>query len=376
MMPPVLEVPAAGGGWRTLNADLGFPVGRPQTVLVDLSTVPDDVRQVRISTNMRVYWDQALVGMKDSRVEPRLTRMEATAATLRWRGFSAEVSPDGREPLAGDYRRVSTVLPWKVMPGRYTREGDVRDLLLGIDDQFIVSRTGDEIALSFDASAVPAPPAGWTTTFPVVRRRVQQGDEPQLGQPGSARAAAVSRNDALSVSAVGGARAKRRVPRLPRSLQHPHRHAPDSVDRPRPARRSRRRPPPDESTMSTSSLIRYAAAACQTDLANPATRDGMTANTDRMVSMIDSAVAGSAPFLPVRLVVFPEFAHAAPVYATARELREKLAVPIPNVHTDRLVEKARQVRHLHSERIDAGDRSPMAGRRSSTRPASSARRAS
>ena len=31
----------------------------------------------------------------------------------------------------------------------------------------------------------------------------------------------------------------------------------------------------------------------------------MRANTDRMLSMIDSAVAGSAPFLPVRLVVFP-----------------------------------------------------------------------
>src|SRR6187397_367440 len=90
------------------------------------------------------------------------------------------------------------------------------------------------------------------------------------------------------------------------------------------------------------SLIRYAAAACQTDLPNPIDRPQMRANTDRMVSMIDSAVAGSAPFLPVRLVVFPEFAHAAPVYATARELREKLGVPIPNVHTDRLVQKARQ----------------------------------
>jgi predicted amidohydrolase len=89
-------------------------------------------------------------------------------------------------------------------------------------------------------------------------------------------------------------------------------------------------------------LIRYAAAACQTDFVNPATRDDMAANTDRIVSMIDSAVAGSAPFLPVRLVVFPEFAHAAPVYATAGELREKLAVPIPNVHTDRLVQKAQQ----------------------------------
>ena len=89
--------------------------------------------------------------------------------------------------------------------------------------------------------------------------------------------------------------------------------------------------------------LRYAAAACQTDLPNPTTRDGMRANTERMLSMIDSAVAGSAPFLPVRLVVFPEFAHAAPVYPTVNELRDKLAVPIPNEHTDRLEQKAREL---------------------------------
>jgi predicted amidohydrolase len=88
--------------------------------------------------------------------------------------------------------------------------------------------------------------------------------------------------------------------------------------------------------------IRYSAAACQTDLANPVDRSGMRQNTDRMLSMIDSAVAGAAPFLPVRLVVFPEFAHAAPVFATPRELLDKLAVPIPNEHTTRLIEKARE----------------------------------
>ncbi len=66
----------------------------------------------------------------------------------------------------------------------------------------------------------------------------------------------------------------------------------------------------------------------------------MRANTDRMLSMIDSAVIGSAPFLPVRLVVFPEFAHAAPVFATVAELRDKLAVQIPNEHTEQLKEKA------------------------------------
>src|SRR6478735_900126 len=90
------------------------------------------------------------------------------------------------------------------------------------------------------------------------------------------------------------------------------------------------------------SPIRYAAAACQTDFPNPLDRSEMRANTDRMLSMIDSAVAGSAPFLPVRLVVFPEFAHAAPVFATVEELLQKLAVPVPNEHTDRLHAKARE----------------------------------
>jgi len=75
------------------------------------------------------------------------------------------VTPDGREPFGYDYRRVSFTSPWKVMTGRYTREGDVRELLLKSDDMFVVSRPGDEISLSFNASAFPPLPAGWTRTF-------------------------------------------------------------------------------------------------------------------------------------------------------------------------------------------------------------------
>ncbi|CAA9432901.1 MAG: Nitrilase/cyanide hydratase and apolipoprotein N-acyltransferase [uncultured Pyrinomonadaceae bacterium] len=88
--------------------------------------------------------------------------------------------------------------------------------------------------------------------------------------------------------------------------------------------------------------IRYSAAACQTDQPNPVDRRQMRKNTDRIVSMIDSAVAGAAPFLPVKLIVFPEFAHAAPVFPIAAELIEKLAVEIPNEHTTRIWEKAKE----------------------------------
>jgi predicted amidohydrolase len=88
--------------------------------------------------------------------------------------------------------------------------------------------------------------------------------------------------------------------------------------------------------------VRYYAAACQTDLPNPLTREGIPAQVERMLAMIDRAVVGYAPFFSVRLVVFPEFAHAAPIYPTVEELLDRLAVPIPNEYTDRYRQKARQ----------------------------------
>jgi predicted amidohydrolase len=87
---------------------------------------------------------------------------------------------------------------------------------------------------------------------------------------------------------------------------------------------------------------RYYAAACQTDLANPKTRDGIIPQVSHMLAMIDRAVTGYAPFAPVRLLAFPEFGHAAPIYPTVDELLDRLAVPIPNEHVERYHAKARE----------------------------------
>ena len=86
----------------------------------------------------------------------------------------------------------------------------------------------------------------------------------------------------------------------------------------------------------------YLAAACQTDLQPPADRSGIAAAVDHQLMMIERAVVGYRPFGDVRLVVFPEFSHAAPIYETADELHEKLAIPIPNEHTDRYAAAARE----------------------------------
>ena len=100
--------------------------------------------------------------------------------------------------------------------------------------------------------------------------------------------------------------------------------------------------------------IRYAAAACQTDFPNPVERRQMGGNTDRVLWMIEQALAGAAPFLPIRLVVFPEFAHAAPVFMTTAELLEKLAVEIPNEHTDRIAAKGISFAYLCDHALPDG----------------------
>ena len=88
--------------------------------------------------------------------------------------------------------------------------------------------------------------------------------------------------------------------------------------------------------------MRYYAAACQTDRPNPRGRDEIPRQVDHLLAMIDRAVLGYAPFFPVKLLVFPEFGHAAPIYPTVEELLDRLAVPVPNEYTDRYRQKARQ----------------------------------
>ena len=55
--------------------------------------------------------------------------------------------------------------------------------------------------------------------------------------------------------------------------------------------------------------MRYAVAACQTDFACPTDRREIGPRVDRMLAMVDGAVAGYRPFFPVRLVVFPDENH-------------------------------------------------------------------
>ena len=168
---PALQIKNGVGNWRHA-VDIGIPVGRPQTIALDLTGhLHPGEHEVRIVTDMRVYWDQIQVGrpvslddIEDHAVVREQT-LHATTAELRTRGFSKELHPNGTQPTTYDYEQVSLLSPWKTMSGSYTRPGDVRELLAVSDDLFTIAKDGDEIVLSFDAAQLDSLPTNWTRTY-------------------------------------------------------------------------------------------------------------------------------------------------------------------------------------------------------------------
>ena len=163
--PPALEVETAGG-WEPLMPSMGFPAGKTKTMVIDTPPLPSDARRLRIVSSQWLSWDR--IAWTDSPVdsEPQvIVKLEPTLADLHYRGFSSIVRKAPNAPHFFDYSELSTTSPWLPFPGRYTRYGDVRELLLEADDLSVILGPGDEMAIVFDATALQPPAAGLTRTL-------------------------------------------------------------------------------------------------------------------------------------------------------------------------------------------------------------------
>ena len=166
MRSPSIEIPDGHGGWRVVMADAGFPAGLPRMMTLDISDLPirKDGR-LRIRSNMEIFWDQIFIGENVAGRKLRPHIMKPVVAELRHLGYPREFSPDGADPTLYDYQRVDQGIAFKNMTGSFTRFGDVRALLEQVDDRFVVMARGEEVALEFDATALPGLPAGWARTL-------------------------------------------------------------------------------------------------------------------------------------------------------------------------------------------------------------------
>jgi tetratricopeptide (TPR) repeat protein len=167
MVMPFLQVKDPAGRWRTVIEDMGLPSGAPRSIVVDLTgKFLSASREVRIVTNLCLYWDQVFLSEETGSPEARLTPMDAGSAELLLRGFSeAVIYQKHEQPEAFLYSRWKPTALWNQTPGRYTRYGPVRELVRSVDDKFVVMGSGDELRLDFDARNLPALPAGWRRDF-------------------------------------------------------------------------------------------------------------------------------------------------------------------------------------------------------------------
>ena len=164
---PYLQVKDAAGQWRTVVEDMGIPSGKPKTMAVDLSgKFLSASREVRIVTNLCVYWDEIYLSEDDAPPPVHLTTAPALSADLRFRGFSrATIHPQRKQPEKFDYDVVRETSNWNPTHGLYTRYGDVRSLLAEPDDRMVIMGSGDEMALRYNATGLPPVPAGWRRDF-------------------------------------------------------------------------------------------------------------------------------------------------------------------------------------------------------------------
>jgi Flp pilus assembly protein TadD len=163
-----LQIADREGRFRTVRENLGFPAGKDKTVLLDLGGVfaTGAPRRLRLSTNMEIFWDRIgwAVGRPDVTVEER--RLAPGSARLRYRGYSRVDQPEASVPERPRYLLDGTMPRWRDLEGYYTRFGDVRDLLLGVDDRYVIMNAGDELQLRFAAAQPPA--AGTVRDFVVI----------------------------------------------------------------------------------------------------------------------------------------------------------------------------------------------------------------
>jgi hypothetical protein len=163
---PFLEIADGPGKWKRVSEDIGFPAGLARTMVSDLSgRLPPGVSRVRIGTNLKIYWDQILIDTTRQTEPFEVREIPLAEASLAFRGYPRKIEGTVPGDVSYVHEDVSGTGPYARASGQYTAYGDVLPLVHRADDRFAILGSGDEAALEFDASDLPAPRRGWTRDY-------------------------------------------------------------------------------------------------------------------------------------------------------------------------------------------------------------------
>ncbi len=166
LKPLSLSIENSHGVWHVVEPNLGFPDGRNKTCVFNLTGIfhAGDPHVVRLGTNMEIYWDQIQWARGLPKTPLKITHLSPVYANLHYRGYSVIEKANTSSPEIPEYNHLmATTQIWQDLKGYYTRYGNVRPLLLKIDDRYVIMNAGDELSLRF--AEPPLPPAGWERDY-------------------------------------------------------------------------------------------------------------------------------------------------------------------------------------------------------------------
>ena len=110
-----------------------------------------------------LYWDEIFFTVNEPPAEFREVPLELASADLHYRGLSGDIEPAKNSPRIYDYSQTRHDPKWPPMRGKFTRYGDVRELLTHWDDKMVILGAGDELTVAFRPPVDPPP--GWKRDF-------------------------------------------------------------------------------------------------------------------------------------------------------------------------------------------------------------------
>jgi hypothetical protein len=165
-VPPYIEALDEPGKWTRIVDDMGFPAGLARTMVADpTGKLPPGTRFIRITTNLKIYWDRIRIDNSAPDLPFRASEVPLADAQLRFRGYPRVIEGDLKNDISYVYEDVSLTGPYARQTGNYTRYGNVTGLLRASDDEYAIFGSGDEVAVDFDATGLPSLRPGWTRDY-------------------------------------------------------------------------------------------------------------------------------------------------------------------------------------------------------------------
>ena len=162
--PATLEALAPDGRWLAVAEEFGYPAGMPRTLALPLGDLPSGTRQLRLSSNMEIYWDRLRVVAGEAPPDVVPATVAPVSARVARTGFAKRTTGAQRLPHY-DYARRTPYWDAKVPQGFYTALGDATPLVQAADGALAIFGSGEEVHLEFP---VP-PPAPGRQRFVAVR---------------------------------------------------------------------------------------------------------------------------------------------------------------------------------------------------------------